>query len=144
MNEVYAPIAGTVLPLASVPDPVFAEAMLGPGLAIDPQPIDGVVEVRAPVDGKVTNAMSHAIVLGSPSILVHLGIDTVHLKGAGFTTHVEVDDEVRRGDLLTTWQVGEAGELPLFVPVVALRRSEIEQRAFGAVRWGDHLFTVTA
>lgn len=142
---VNSPLSGTVVPLSAVPDPVFAEAMVGPGLALDPEISDGIVTVCAPVAGRVTHAMAHAVIIGSPgkpSILVHLGVETVSLKGAGFDTHVAVGDEVAVGDLLTTWRTGEAGDRSILVPVVALQREKITDCASGTIEPGDPLFSV--
>lgn len=127
--DVLAPASGRVVPLADVPDPVFAGAMVGPGVAIDPD-LDGgagMVEAVAPVTGFVAALHPHAFVLARPGsgvqgILVHLGIDTVQLKGAGFELLVEQGDEVVAGQPLVRWSpaaVAEGGRSPL-VPVIGL------------------------
>ncbi|MBM7661992.1 PTS system D-glucosamine-specific IIC component [Bacillus mesophilus] len=97
--EVYAsPLAGEILPLDEVPDQVFSERMMGDGFAVLPNA--GVVV--SPVDGKIVNLFptKHAIGIESSSgreILIHVGIDTVHLKGEGFTALVEQGDMVKKG-----------------------------------------------
>ena len=121
---VLAPVPGRVLAMADVPDPVFAGKILGPGLAIDP-PRDGVVDVVAPVSGQITKLCPHAFVVitdGAPAILVHLGLDTVELAGAGFVLRVAEGDAVEAGDLVTSWRPGEvaAGGRSPICPVVAL------------------------
>lgn len=128
--EVLSPATGRVVPLGDVPDPVFAGAMVGPGVAIDPD-LDGAgggtVDAVAPVSGFVAALHPHAFVLARPGsgvqgILVHLGIDTVQLKGVGFELLVEQGDEVVAGQPLVRWSpagVAEGGRSPL-VPVIGL------------------------
>src|SRR5919205_4093404 len=101
--QIRAPFAGWSSPLAEIPDEVFARAMLGDGLALDPT--DG--ELRSPCDGEVISiaAARHAIALRATDgaeILVHVGIDTVALGGRGFTLHARKGDRVHAGDLLLT------------------------------------------
>ncbi|MCT3302044.1 PTS beta-glucoside transporter subunit IIABC [Lactiplantibacillus pentosus] len=100
-RRLLAPVAGRVLALADVQDPVFATATMGPGFAI--QPTDG--RVVAPVSGRVTvvAATKHAVGLVTASgleVLVHMGIDTVELNGAPFVCHVQVGDTVQAGEVL--------------------------------------------
>jgi len=100
-NLIYAPCKGRVVPLAEVPDPVFADKVLGDGFAVIPA--DG--RIYAPADGEVAMVFDtlHAITLTSSSgteILIHIGLDTVTLKGAPFTAHVAAGDQVKKGDLL--------------------------------------------
>lgn len=100
-RRLLAPVAGWVLALADVQDPVFATATMGPGFAI--QPTDG--RVVAPVSGRVTvvAATKHAVGLVTASgleVLVHMGIDTVELNGAPFVCHVQVGDTVQAGEVL--------------------------------------------
>src|SRR5690242_15479814 len=77
-----APLTGPVVPLADVPDPVFAGGMFGDGIGIDP--LEG--RLVAPCDGLVTHLArtGHAVTLQTPEgaeILLHIGIDTVELSG---------------------------------------------------------------
>lgn len=100
-RRLLAPVAGRVLALADVQDPVFATATMGPEFAI--QPTDG--RVVAPVSGRVTvvAATKHAVGLVTASgleVLVHMGIDTVELNGAPFVCHVQVGDTVQAGEVL--------------------------------------------
>ncbi|MFE4635755.1 beta-glucoside-specific PTS transporter subunit IIABC [Streptomyces sp. NPDC056773] len=97
--EVTAPVEGTVVALADVPDPVFSAGTLGDGAAVVPS--SG--EVHAPIDGTVVSVLPHAYGLRSPEgveVLVHIGIDTVRLGGEHFTTAVRQGDQVRLGDPL--------------------------------------------
>ena len=75
--QVLVPVPGRMLPLPEVPDPVFAGAMVGPGVAVDPP--RGPVQAVAPVDGRIAKLHPHAFVVVTASgrgVLVHLGIDT--------------------------------------------------------------------
>ena len=120
---VTAPLAGRVVPLSDVPDLVFAEEMVGPGLAVDPDPGPGTV--CAPVDGKVVVLHAHAFVVqtaGGKGVLVHLGIDTVQLHGEGFELLAAVGDDVTAGAPMVRWDpsaVEAAGRAPV-CPVIAL------------------------
>lgn len=99
---VRSPAPGRVVATADVPDPVFAEGLVGPGIAVEPSGDEAV----APIDGRVVKLHPHAFIVqaaGGPAVLVHLGIDTVQLAGDGFTLHVAEGDEVRVGDPMVTW-----------------------------------------
>lgn len=97
---VLAPIAGTVIALADVPDPVFAGQMVGSGAAVEP-PAGKVFGVVSPVAGKVVKMLPHAFVVVESSgrgVLTHVGIDTVKLKGEGFKVLVAQGDTVEAGE----------------------------------------------
>ncbi|RAX16555.1 PTS glucose transporter subunit IIA [Pseudarthrobacter sp. AG30] len=97
---VYAPIGGSVIPLADVPDPVFAGQMVGSGAAVEP-PAGEAFDVVSPVAGKVVKMLPHAFVVVEPSgrgVLTHVGIDTVKLKGEGFKVLVAQGDVVEAGE----------------------------------------------
>ncbi len=96
-----APVAGRAIPLAEVPDKVFASRAMGQGMAVIPS--NGTVV--APVDGTVVVAMKsgHAFGIKTASgveVLVHIGIDTVQLNGEGFSAKVAKGDHVTKGDVL--------------------------------------------
>ena len=121
---VGSPVPGTALAMSEVPDPVFAESIVGPGVAVDP-PRDGDVDVVAPFEGTLVKLHPHAFVVQHASgraVLVHLGLDTVQLKGEGFTLHAAEGERVTAGQVLVTWRPGdiaEGGRSPVS-PVVAL------------------------
>ncbi|WP_420821015.1 glucose-specific PTS transporter subunit IIBC [Shimazuella alba] len=101
MGEFVAPIEGKIVPLSEVPDQVFSQKMMGDGFAILPS--SG--KIVAPCDGKIETLFptKHAIGLTSTSgheILIHIGIDTVELKGEGFTAYVTGGDQVKKGQHL--------------------------------------------
>ena len=101
-NEVFtAPLKGEIKPITEVPDQVFAGKMMGDGFAI--VPAEGTVV--SPVNGKIVNLFptKHAIGILSDTgreILIHVGIDTVNLKGQGFETLVSEDDIIEQGQPL--------------------------------------------
>ena len=98
--------SGAVVPIEAVPDPVFAGRMMGDGLAIDP--VEGVL--YAPCAGRIVQlqASRHACILEAENgarILLHIGIDTVLLKGEGFVAHVAQGDTVRAGQPLIAFDL---------------------------------------
>ena len=98
---IISPVNGTAIPLEQVPDAVFAERVLGDGLAVVPE--DG--KFVSPVDGEISSVAEtlHAIGFSTEDgldILMHIGIDTVKLNGEGFTVYVKEGDKVRKGDLI--------------------------------------------
>lgn len=100
-SEYIAFMSGQVLPLENVADQVFSTKMMGDGFAIEPT--EG--KVVAPVDGEIAVAFptGHAygiVTKQGVEILLHLGIDTVELDGAGFEPQVKVGDKVKAGDTL--------------------------------------------
>lgn len=99
--EIGAPAAGKCVSIKNVPDPTFSEEILGKGVAVEPS--DG--KFYAPADGTVNTLFPtlHAIGIttaGGAEILIHVGLDTVNLKGEHFTAHVEQGKSVAKGDLL--------------------------------------------
>src|SRR5215510_11869534 len=96
--KVLSPVSGQVWPLERIPDPVFAQKMVGDGLSIDPT--DALLV--AACDGEVVSlpAAGHAVTLRTPQgveVLMHIGIDTVTLKGEGFHPRVKRGEHVRAG-----------------------------------------------
>ena len=96
-----APVAGNAVPVTQVPDPTFAEEMLGKGIAIEPT--EG--KVYAPCNATVDMLFStgHAVSLIADfgaEVLIHVGLETVSLGGKHFTIHAEAGDKVKKGDLL--------------------------------------------
>ncbi|MBR4291806.1 MAG: PTS glucose transporter subunit IIA [Oscillospiraceae bacterium] len=124
---IYAPVAGQVVSLTEVPDPVFAEGMLGNGVAI--LPTDG--KVYAPADGVVSTMFDtgHAVSITSSNgaeILIHVGLETVELEGKPFTVHVRNDEKIKKGQLLleVDLQAVEAAGLPTITPVIICNSDE--------------------
>ena len=141
---VLAPVGGRVVAAADVADEVFAAEMLGPGLALEPllgrgpgedARDDGVVV--APVTGVVAALHPHALVVRvdeDRAVLVHLGLDTVALGGAGFELAVAVGAAVTAGAPLGRWDpraVAAAGHA-VTCPVVALQAAADDVVALAA------------
>ena len=118
----HAPLAGWLSLLDEVADPVFGQRMMGEGFAIDP--IAG--ELRAPADATVAHVAptGHAVTLrlaDGTELLLHIGLDTVALGGAGFRAAVSAGQAVRAGDLLIAFDLDAVGQAAkdLVTPVVA-------------------------
>lgn len=127
-----SPVAGTVRALDAVPDVVFSQGMVGPGAAVDPVRT-AVQHVVSPVDGVVAALHPHAFAIrvsDERSVLVHLGIDTVTLAGAGFETHVAAGQAVRAGERIVTWSPADvaAGGRATVCPVIALQAAPADVR----------------
>ena len=120
-NHIYAPMEGQAVPITEVPDPTFAEGMLGNGIAI--QPTSG--KVCAPFDGTVSMMFEtgHAVSLTSETgveVLIHVGLETVGLNGAPFKVAVKNDQKVKKGQLLmeADLEAIKAAGLPTITPVL--------------------------
>lgn len=124
-RPILAPLSGSLCPLSAVPDPVFSGGMMGPGIAIEP---DGDVAV-APADGvlAVLHSAGHAFGIQTPDgleILVHIGLDTVNLKGRGFSIvrmrgdHVAAGDPIVRFDRAAIQREGYQTMSPVVFPSV--------------------------
>ena len=112
--ELLAPLSGVMVPLETVPDPVFAQKMVGDGVSIDPTSD----ELRAPLAGKITqlHRAAHAATVtgeGGLQVLVHIGLDTVTLRGEGFTPLVKEGDTVVAGQPLIRFDPLVVGEKAL-------------------------------
>jgi len=99
--ELLAPLSGVMVPLETVPDPVFAQKMVGDGISIDPVSD----QLLSPLSGKITqlHRASHALTVTGDNgleILLHIGLDTVMLRGEGFTPLVKEGDTVVAGQPL--------------------------------------------
>lgn len=100
-HEILAPVAGKAIPMSEVADPTFSQEILGKGVAVVPS--EG--KIAAPADGEVVVMFEtkHAVSLKTDfgaELIVHIGLDTVNLKGQFFQAHVAQGDKVKAGDLL--------------------------------------------
>jgi phosphoenolpyruvate-protein phosphotransferase len=138
-----APFTGPMVPLADVPDPVFADGMFGDGIGIDP--LSGVL--LSPCDGVITHLARthHAVTLRTPQgaeILVHIGIDTVELGGKGFTPKVEQGASVRAGQVLIEFDADYVAQnAPSLVSVIAVANSDafevVDRAGRGMLKAGE-------
>ena len=144
-----APVEGEAVELSKVSDPTFGEEILGKGVAIIPS----VGKVVAPIDGTIAMVFDtkHALSMTSDSgieILIHIGLDTVTLKGEPFTAHAAAGDKVKAGDLLLEFDIEaiKAAGLDTIVPMVICNTpdySEIQTSAGKSVKLLDEVLTVT-
>src|SRR6187397_853391 len=147
--KILSPLSGQVWPLERVPDPVFAQKMVGDGLSIDPT--DGLL--LAACDGEIVtvHAAGHAVTLRTPEgmeVLIHIGIDTVTLKGEGFRPRVKPGDKVQTGTPLIEFDLDflatHAKSVLTQIVLPESDRVKSWERASGHVSAGkDTLFTVT-
>lgn len=148
--ELCAPVSGTVKALSDVPDKTFAEKVLGDGAAIIPE--EG--KIYAPADGTVANVMDskHGIMFVTDSgaeVLIHIGLDTVNLKGKYFKSYVSDGDKVKKGTLLVEFDLeaikGEGYNL--ITPMVVTNISDYikavcMEKDNTAINAGDKFLTV--
>jgi glucose-specific phosphotransferase system IIA component len=134
--------------MVEVPDPVFSATMVGPGLAVDPMRAPGTAV--SPIAGSIVTLHPHAFVVvagDGRGVLVHLGIDTVQLKGAGFELLAQEGDAVEPGTAVLRWNPAdvEAGGRSPVCPVVALDAGSdavLDPEPVGRwLRAGERLFT---
>ena len=102
-KEILAPVSGKVIPMSQVADPTFSQEILGKGVAVIPS--EG--RIVAPASGEVVVMFEtkHAVSIKADNgaeLIVHIGLDTVNLKGKYFESHVKQGDRVQAGDLLIT------------------------------------------
>ena len=149
--EVLSPLTGTVVKLADVPDPTFAGEVLGKGVAVIPS--EG--KLYATFDGTVENVFDtkHAIALTSDTgveLLIHIGLETVELKGKYFEPKVKDGDRILKGDLLMEFDLKEISKsYKMFTPVLVTNADEfydnvVPEQTEGEIRAGDRLLTVGA
>lgn len=139
---------GTVVPLEMVKDDVFSKGILGKGIAIEPE----TDAVYAPCDGVISNTVDtkHAIGISAQNgaeILIHVGLDTVKLKGNYFEYKVKDGDKVKKGDLLIKFDRKKIQDLKYctVIPVVVCNSddfSEITPVASGAIKSGQDILVV--
>ena len=140
-------VDGTVVPMEQIPDGVFSQGIMGACCGIEPE--NG--NIYAPADGTVSQLTDtlHAVglTIGDMEVLIHAGLDTVEMKGEGFTNEVREGQTVKKGDLLLTMdleKVRAAGQ-PTAV-ILAVSNSDefaaVETEASGSVRVGDTLMRV--
>ncbi|KAB2330355.1 beta-glucoside-specific PTS transporter subunit IIABC [Bacillus mesophilum] len=128
-----SPLQGKVLPLSQINDEVFASGALGEGIAIYPE----IGEVVAPMDCKVSILYPtlHAIGLqfeNGVEMLIHIGINTVELKGEGFKAHVQAGDEIKKGTKIVSFNIKEieAKGYDLSTPIIITNSTQYQSVSF--------------
>lgn len=119
-KSLFAPLNGNVIDRASIPDETFASGVLGDGVGIEPE----IGEVVAPFDGQVSSVTEtrHAVGLTGPGgmeVLIHVGVDTVNMKGDGFELFVSEGDRVKAGQVLIRFDI-EKIKLAGYSPTTAV------------------------
>ena len=144
---VYAPLSGNIVNIEDVPDVVFSEKIVGDGIAIRPvgnqmvAPVDGVI-------GKIFET-NHAFSMESTEgveLFVHFGIDTVELKGEGFTRLAQEGQSVKRGDPIIEFDLAllETKAKSILTPMVISNMDEISHisKKTGEVVAGDSVVMI--
>ena len=145
---IAAPLEGEMLVLSEIADPVFSSEALGKGCAIEPSK----GEVVAPFDGTVEQVAEtkHAVGLTGDNgveVLIHVGMDTVELKGQGYEPQVKVGDKVKKGQLLLKFDMAaiKAAGYPLTTPIVVTNTDDftsVEPVATGKVVEGQDVVVI--
>lgn len=125
--NIYAPVNGQIVPIEEVPDPVFSQKMMGEGVAI----ITSNGNIHAPVNGTVIQVAptKHAVGLRADDgseILIHVGLETVALKGEGFNVAISEGDKVSAGQLLieVDWEYIKKNAKSTITPIVITNSME--------------------
>ncbi|MBF0715221.1 PTS sugar transporter subunit IIA [Gemelliphila palaticanis] len=121
---------GKLVDLSEVPDPVFSQKMMGDGFAIFPS--EG--KVVSPVAGEVIQVFptKHAVGIKTESgieILIHIGLETVHMQGEGFEAHVQAGNVVSEGDILITFDLDLVKEKAssTVIPCIVTNMDSVEE-----------------
>ena len=130
VHVIFSPTTGKVIPLNQVKDEVFMKEMVGKGVGIYPE----IPSIFSPVDGivKYVPKTKHAIIISSDDgldVLVHIGVDTVKLKGKYFETMVHQDTRVKVGEPLLHFNMKAISNLgfDLVIPVVITNSNDFSQ-----------------
>lgn len=144
---IASPVSGTVVPLAEVPDPTFAQGILGPGAAV--QPSEG--RIVAPANGTVDMMFDtgHAVSMTTSEgaeLLIHVGIDTVQLEGKHYKACCKAGQQVKKGDVLIEFDPAaiKAEGYQIVTPILVCNPDAftVEPAASSAVAAGDALLTL--
>lgn len=150
LAELTAPCTGTVVPLAEIADPVFSSGAMGPGVGIEPS--SG--RIVSPVAGEILVAMDTGHAFGirtadGVEVLVHVGVDTVQMKGEGFSGALTKGTQVQAGQTLVTADLAtiRAAGHPATVVLIVTNHAKfagVEPIASGDVLAGQPVLSVTA
>lgn len=144
--EVVSPAAGETVPLSTVPDRVFADGVMGEGVAVRPTASD----IVAPVSGTVVALFPthHAFGIRTDAgveVLVHVGIDTVALEGRGFTAHIAQGDRVEAAQPVLTVdfdEVGRTKDTSVIIVITEAAGRDLHGVQYGATALAAPLFTM--
>ena len=145
--SVASPVSGKVVPLEAVPDPTFAQGILGPGAAVEPS--EG--RIVAPADGTIDIMFDtgHAVSMTTADgaeLLIHVGIDTVQLEGKHYKACCKAGQQVKKGDVLIEFDPAaiKAEGYQIVTPILVCNPDAftVEPAASGTVAAGDALLTL--
>lgn len=146
--KIAAPVNGKLISIKDVPDVTFSEEMVGKGVAIIPEGN----EIYSPVEGKITTVFmtGHAVGITTKEgidLLIHVGMDTVNLKGEGFEVKVKDGKSIKQGDLLLVVDCDKLKEkgYRLETPVIICNHDQFKNITYaepGNVNKGDVVMTV--
>ena len=142
--QLLSPAPGILRNLVELSDPVFAQEIMGPGFAIFPDEVD-TLNILAPIDGTLSHQLPHACALTTPdglSILIHAGIDTVLLKGKGFSALHQLGQQVAAGEPLITWDLRPARQAGYALDVVVIAMQPPQTHCQLLTASGSHLDTL--
>lgn len=136
-KALYAPVCGNVIARESIPDETFASGVLGDGVGIEPE--SG--EVAAPFDGEISTVAEtgHAIGISGPAgmeLLIHVGVDTVKMKGDGFEPLVKEGDKVKAGQKLLTFDMDKIKAAGYSTTVAVLVTNSDDYASFKIIKTG--------
>lgn len=147
---IAAPLSGAIVPMEEIPDPAFAEGILGTCVGIEPPEGTGEVCLLSPMEGTVTQCSDtgHAVGITSTdqktAVLLHAGIDTVEMQGDGFTMHVREGDTVTAGTpvlTMDTEKVRRAEHPCTVIVIVTETETPVRCAVQGLAQAGEILFT---
>lgn len=146
--EIVSPVNGRLISLKEVPDPTFSEEMVGKGVAIIPEG----KEIYSPVEGKITTVFitGHAVGITTKEgidLLIHIGMDTVNLKGEGFEIKVKDGEHIKAGDLLIVADLDKLKEkgYKLETPVIICNPDQFNNITYtepGSISKGDIIMKI--
>lgn len=147
-KTLFAPLQGNVIPREQIPDETFASGVLGDGVGIEPE----TGEVTAPFDGVISSVTDtrHAIGITGPGdmeVLIHVGVDTVNMKGDGFELFVAEGDHVKAGQRLLAFDIDKIKAAGYSTTTAVLLTNSDDYAAFRVLKTGktdrmEKIFTI--
>lgn len=147
-KTLFAPLQGNVVPREQIPDETFASGVLGDGVGIEPE----IGEVTAPFDGVISSVTDtrHAIGITGPGdmeVLIHVGVDTVNMKGDGFELFVAEGDHVKAGQRLLAFDIDKIKAAGYSTTTAVLLTNSDDYAAFRVLKTGktdrmEKIFTI--
>lgn len=144
-DDVYSPVAGTCIKIEDVKDQMFANKLLGDGIVILPSK----ETIYAPIDGQLIMLANTKHAFGIKNkrgleILVHVGLDSVKLKGKGFTVYKELHEHVRKGEAILSFDQAlfEQEQIDMTVLIIITSKSVITHKTYGQVSSAHNIMKI--